>query len=94
MSEETVFWAVREPCGHINHTTICCEREDAIEEYMETEAAMWLLANSFRVSRGEFAHVTPTWNDLECEGFEVVQVKVVPLSPTEGQQGIKPEDIQ
>jgi hypothetical protein len=90
MSAEFPCWAIRDPDGDLNHTTVAIDKEDAIEQFLGIERTMFLLCNSARVAEGNFALTcTPSWEVYEAEGYSVVPVKLV----TSGSELFTPDEL-
>lgn len=63
------LYAVCDPTGHIDHTTISVLDEDAVGLWMKTEQTL------IPIFRGKPAQ---SWEVYEAEGYSVVRVDVVP----------------
>lgn len=63
------LYAVCDPQGHINHTTLSTVEKDAIESHMEVEQT---LTPAFQ------HHPAPSWEVFEAEGYHVVRCDVIP----------------
>ena len=64
-----ILWAIADPSGLINHTTLMCRDQDAIAEWMKQEQT---LTRIFRPGP------VPSWEGYEAEGYRAVRCRVVP----------------
>lgn len=70
------FYTIKGPTGYLIHTHISLTPEEAIEEFLETERAMGMLANCVRMSRGNDPVCPQSWELYEAEGYCVVPVQI------------------
>src|SRR4051812_29469498 len=47
------YWTIRDPDGHLCHTTLSLTPTDAVNEWMETEHACTMAANMLRMGEGK-----------------------------------------
>lgn len=73
----TPFFAIKDPEGLINHMTMRTEPEEAVEEFLDDELAMNLIANCGRFERGEQRVSEKTWEQWQAEGYSVVPVRML-----------------
>lgn len=75
------FHAVRYPEGDVDHCTLRMDAKDAIEEFMDTERALNIIANAGRIERGKKPRCAKSWEQYEAEGYSVVPVRIFEVKP-------------
>lgn len=65
------LWAVCDPTGHIDHTTLSTRDDESIAAWMKTEQTL------IPIFRGKPAQ---SWEVYEAEGYQVIQCDLTPSS--------------
>ncbi len=63
------LWAIADPQGNLNHTTVAAIAEESVNKFMSQER---ILAHMLRGTP------CPSWEGYEAEGYRVVGVTLVP----------------
>lgn len=80
------YWTVKDPTGHLVHTVLACDKDDAIREWLKTEQAVNWFANVLRVAKGGKATCAQSWEVFEAEGYSIVRVDILEV-PSVEQEG-------
>lgn len=82
MRDDGAYWTIKDPDGHLIHTHVADEPEDAIADFLKTEQAMNILYNAARVTHRRPEECTKSWEGFEAEGYRVVPVYITEAPAT------------
>lgn len=76
-SDGTYFFAIKDPEGTINHTTVAMDEDWCVEQFLSEESAMNTLYNAARIEHGKPQVHGKSWEQFEAEGFSIATVRIV-----------------
>lgn len=76
-SDGSFFFAIKDPEGTINHTTIAMDEDWAVEMFLSCENTFLVVTNSAREEAGKPRTYAKSWEQFEAEGFSIATVRIV-----------------
>lgn len=70
------YWTVRDKDGHLDHTVIRMEKDEAIKEFIKGEQMFNALYNAGRIEKGMPTACAPSWEYFESQGYSLVPVRL------------------
>lgn len=75
-SHGTYFFAVKDPEGAINHTTVAMDEDWCVEMFLSCENTFLVVTNAARAEHGKSQTYAKSWEQFEAEGFSIATVRI------------------
>lgn len=72
------LFAICDPEGHIDHTTVTPDAQQSIAEFLSVEQAMHQIYSWRNEAHGEMPVCTPSWEVWEAQGYQVISIIIHP----------------